>query len=64
MLSFGDTPSGADPGHSWPKYSIVGGVGGSKTGRSNILLDMSVGLQQRREDDEIIIILSAILKEL
>ena len=61
-LTWGDTPTGASPLLSWPTYSVVGGIGGgSKRRQPDVMFDMN---KLRREDDEIILILSAILKEL
>ncbi len=63
MLTWGDTPGRASPERSWPTYSVVGGEGGrSKRRQPDILFDNANDL--RREDDEIILILSAILKDL
>ena len=59
----GDTPAYGDPERSWPTYSLVGGVGGSSTNYYPDILP-EINLRLRREDDEILIILSAILKEL
>jgi len=59
----GDTPTYGDPTNSWPTYSLVGKLGGSgATQYPDVLQDRQFSL--RREDDEIILILSAILKEL
>jgi len=64
-IRYADTPSNADPIHSWPRYAIVGGyirIGGQ--GTAGVLSDIAKARELHREDEEIIIILSAILKEL
>jgi len=57
----GDTPMYGDPELSWPTYGVVGNIAGSNS-RREVFLDNEIDL--RREDDEIILILSAIIKEL
>ena len=61
ILTWGDTPASASPLLSWPTYGVVGGIAGSNSGRE-LVFDNENDL--RREDDEIILILSAIIKEL
>ena len=71
-LNFPDTPSFGDPTFSWPWYSIVGYPIRSEQHpepdyqSTPLLFDKFVkpGLNKLREDEEIIIILTAILKEL
>ena len=57
----GDTPMYADPERSWPTYGIVGNIAGSNSPPTTLI---EADTRLRREDDEIVIILSAILKEL
>jgi hypothetical protein len=57
----GDTPMYGEPELSWPIYGVVGNIAGSNSGRE-LVFDNEIDL--RREDDEIILILSAVIKEL
>jgi len=60
-LRWGDTPLFGDPLMGWPIY---GKVGMSYLDNEDPVSPPSFMPQLRREDDEIIIILSSILKEL
>ena len=60
----GDTPMYADPERSWPIYGVVGNIAGSNTNYFPDIMPVENDTRMRREDDEIVIILSAILKEL
>jgi len=57
---WGDTPVAGDPLYSWPTYSKVGG---GTVSSNSIVIDGNEA-QLKREDEEIIVILSAILREL
>jgi hypothetical protein len=59
-LTWGDAPTGASPLLSWPTFSVVGGDG-ERSRSKGAYYDVE---SLRREDDEIILILSAVIKEL
>ena len=64
-LYWGDTPNRADPLLSWPVYGLVGGRHSFDPGSGgDIGTDPGPAMKRKREDEEIILILAAIIKEL
>ena len=65
ILQWGEIPSYGEPTASWPQYGRVGmHYQTDSSGGGDYEPDIRPALKLKREDDEIILILSAIIKEL
>jgi hypothetical protein len=66
LLLWGDTPSYGDPLASWPRFGKVGNAyrAWSDTAEEYYPPQIDDNTRLKREDDEILLILTAILKEL
>jgi hypothetical protein len=65
-LNWGEIPAYGEPTRSWPVYGRVGYhfSNDGPTGPDDYEPNIRPALKLKREDDELIIILSAIIKEL
>jgi len=64
-LLWGEIPELGSPTFSWPQYGRVGmSYNPDSSGGGDYEPDIRPALKLKREDDEIILILSAIIKEL
>jgi hypothetical protein len=66
ILLWGENPTYGNVCGAWPKYGLVGThyLPGPGTSPDDYEPDIRPALKLKREDDEILIILSAIIKEL
>ena len=63
-LNWGDTPTLGDPLHGWPVFSVVGAGYWLEDDDIVDLGKIARRIGLRREDEEIILILANIIKEL